>query len=88
MFPRGGGSTLTPLEYKQVKAQATKDALFEDAKVSVGATGKLQQRRKKQRPGKGINSKGQHVEATMDEDHVKIESLNHRVTISPSFVLV
>lgn len=29
-FPRGGGSVLTPLEQRQIQAQAKKDALFED----------------------------------------------------------
>ncbi|KAA6408620.1 MAG: nucleic acid-binding [Lasallia pustulata] len=28
-FPRGGASVLTPLEYKQIQIQATKDVLFE-----------------------------------------------------------
>lgn len=28
-FPRGGGSVLTPLEHKQIKAQAERDVLFE-----------------------------------------------------------
>ena len=87
LFPRGGGSTLTPLEYKQVKAQATKDALFEDAIASAGAAGKSEQRRKKLRPGKGIKSKAKDVEVTINEDHVKIESLNHRVSVSSSSVL-
>lgn len=30
-FPRGGGSALTPLEYKQIQIQATKDVLFEQS---------------------------------------------------------
>lgn len=28
-FPRGGASILTPLEHKQIRVQATEDALFE-----------------------------------------------------------
>lgn len=29
-FPRGGTNALTPLEYKQIQIQATKDVLFEE----------------------------------------------------------
>src|SRR2546423_14504699 len=30
-FPRGGASVLTPLEHKQIQAEATRDVLFEQA---------------------------------------------------------
>jgi rRNA biogenesis protein RRP5 len=31
LFPRGGGSVLTPLEQRQIKAEAERDVLFEQA---------------------------------------------------------
>ena len=37
-FPRGGANALTPLEYKQIQIQATKDVLFEE-NGSKGAAG-------------------------------------------------
>lgn len=36
-FPRGGASVLTPLEHKQIKAQAEQDALFEEEAGKVAA---------------------------------------------------
>ena len=32
-FPRGGASALTPLEYKQIQIQATRDVLFEEKRT-------------------------------------------------------
>lgn len=37
LFPRGGGSVLTPLERKQIQIQATKDVLFEQKRPKKSA---------------------------------------------------
>lgn len=39
VFPRGGGSVLTPLEYKEVTNQAVKDVLFETGASSSSKSG-------------------------------------------------
>lgn len=38
-FPRGGASILTPLEHKQIQAQATRDVLFEQKAADELADG-------------------------------------------------
>lgn len=72
MFPRGGGSVLTPLEQKQISIQAKKDVLFEEQSKS----------KKGEKVAKKKRSKSQ-VDATIvkakDEDAVKVESLNFKV---------
>jgi rRNA biogenesis protein RRP5 len=72
LFPRGGGSVLSPLEHKQIQIQAKSDALFEE---QSGASGKKAEKgqRKKKRKSEVEEPK------TVDEDAVKIESLNYKV---------
>lgn len=73
MFPRGGGSVLTPLEQKQIQLEAKADALREEE----FDTGKKSTRKK---PAKVAAKKGKKgAENTPEEDHVKIESLSFKV---------
>ncbi|CAK7203915.1 rRNA bioproteinsis protein rrp5 [Sporothrix eucalyptigena] len=84
LFPRGGASVLTPLEYKQIQVQAKNDALFDQhtdgqADKADGATKKKQK------------SKRKHDEkvaaAKAADDSVKIESLNFKRLVKGSLVL-
>ena len=68
---------MTPLEHKQLKAQATKDVLFEEA--SGFNQPKLEKKQKK-RPKSGQNEADLEKD---DEDRVKIESLNHKASPLP-----
>ncbi|KAJ2905781.1 hypothetical protein MKZ38_004458 [Zalerion maritima] len=79
LFPRGGGSALTPFEHKQIKAQATRDVLFEDAQKPA----KVEKKKRRKSQAKGKDS----TEKALKEDHVKIESLNHKRLVKGSLVL-
>ncbi|EHA53010.1 hypothetical protein MCOR27_006576 [Pyricularia oryzae] len=82
LFPRGGGSVLTPLEHKQIKVQASKDVLFEQE--SGKSKGKEDRAPKKL---KGKKSKTQLKELAKNADSVKIESLNFKRLVKGSLVL-
>lgn len=78
LFPRGGGSVLTPLEHRQITIQAKQDALFEDE------SGKPSKKTEKsEKKGKRKSSKKEHkaaaASAKNDEDAVRIEGLNYKV---------
>lgn len=76
LFPRGGGSVLTPLEQKKIAIQAKKDVLFEETsakksdKADKAAKGK---RKRKSRVDEAL------AKPVKDEDAVKVESLNFKV---------
>ncbi len=74
LFPRGGGSVLTPLEQKQISIQAKKDVLFEEH--SAAQKGGDKAARKKKRKSRGDETA---TKLSKDEDAVKIESLNFKV---------
>ncbi|KAK3322215.1 hypothetical protein B0H66DRAFT_495043 [Apodospora peruviana] len=87
LFPRGGGSVLSPLEHKQIQIQANNDVLFEQDSGKAGKKGekgakgvKKQQKRKSK--GDETSSKPGHA-----EDSVKIESLNFKRLVKGSLVL-
>lgn len=73
MFPRGGGSVLTPLEQKQIQMEAKADALKEEEEFDTQDKTKSKKERKKKSKFDAVanNSK--------DEDAVKIDSLNFKV---------
>jgi rRNA biogenesis protein RRP5 len=75
LFPRGGGSVLTPLEQKQISIQAKKDVLFEEGLQSEGKKrdNSARRKRRKSRADEAGTS------TTPDEDAVKVESLNFKV---------
>lgn len=72
LFPRGGGSVLTPLEQKQISIQAKKDVLFEEARSSKGDKAIKKLKRRKSRADDASAK-------VVDEDAVKVESLNFKV---------
>lgn len=75
MFPRGGGSVLTPLEQKQIQIEAKADALKENDEFDTYEKAKSKKERKKSKmaahdgSGKGAS----------DAEGIKIESLNYKV---------
>ncbi|CAK7216611.1 rRNA bioproteinsis protein rrp5 [Sporothrix bragantina] len=82
LFPRGGGSVLTPLEYKQIQVQAKSDALFDqhtDGADKADAPAKKKQKSKRKADDKPA--------AKPADDSVKIESLNFKRLVKGSLVL-
>ena len=75
LFPRGGGSVLSPLEHRQISIQAKQDVLFEQQ--SSQGTKKTEQssKRRKSKASKNKSSSG----TRLAEDVVRIESLNYQV---------
>jgi rRNA biogenesis protein RRP5 len=85
-FPRGGASVLTPLEYKQIHIEATRDVLFEQQTASrkretqdeepaepivLKSTGK---KRKSKNRGQEMTKKQR-----AEDELVKIDSLSYKV---------
>ena len=81
MFPRGGGSVLTPLEQKQINVEAKADAKreeeFDTAKKGT----------KKKKAAKGIPKGGKKGDIKEDDDSVKVESLSFKKLVKGSLVL-
>ncbi|KND89002.1 rRNA biogenesis protein rrp5 [Tolypocladium ophioglossoides CBS 100239] len=82
MFPRGGGSVLTPLEQKQIQLEAKADAMRED-EFDTGA--KAQTKKKRKMSIKGDGKAG--ASKKDGEDAVKVESLNFKKLVKGSLVL-
>lgn len=80
LFPRGGGSVLTPLEVKQIQVQAKRDALFDQEKEGDD---KAEKAKKKSKPKRKTTDDAAKPEA----DGVKIESLNFKRLVKGSLVL-
>ena len=72
MFPRGGGSVLTPLEQKQIQMEAKADARRD---VEFNPEKKLAPKKKTKTKSKGQKKS----ESKIDEETVKIESLGFKV---------
>lgn len=75
LFPRGGGSVLTPLEHKQITIQAKQDALFEEESGKPSKKTEKSEKKKKRKSSK-VEDK---ASGAKDEDAVKIEGLNYKV---------
>lgn len=73
VFPRGGGSVLTPLEQKQIHLEAKADAQRED---EFDAGGKALQKKKRKMAFKSDNKT---PVAKDGEDAIRVESLNFKV---------
>lgn len=81
MLPRGGASVLTPLEQKQIQIQARADAIAEDEFDTTEKTKtKAKKLRRKESKASILDgsAKGK-AKNSVDEDGVKIESLNFKV---------
>lgn len=74
VFPRGGGSVLTPLEQKKIQMEAKADAIREEE----FETGAKTQKKKTKKPAVKGDKK---TDKKAEEDTVKIESLNFKVRL-------
>ncbi|KAI9840320.1 MAG: rRNA biogenesis protein rrp5 [Sclerophora amabilis] len=95
-FPRGGASVLTPLEYKQIKADATRDVLFEqnsskDARHnSDGEISGVEQKptaAPRQKKGAKSRTNNPQPESAVEEKHVKIQGLSYKRIVPGSIIL-
>ncbi|GAB0134027.1 hypothetical protein EsDP_00002413 [Epichloe bromicola] len=85
IFPRGGGSVLTPLEQKQIQLEARADARREEEfETSGGKTQKKPLQKKRKASTKG-GKKGSEKQDT--EDSVKVDSLSFKKLVKGSLVL-
>ncbi|KAK8123488.1 hypothetical protein PG999_003406 [Apiospora kogelbergensis] len=84
LFPRGGGSVLTPLEHKQIQVQARQDVLFEQ---ESGKGQKAEKAVKKKKSKSQLKDGKQSKTAADADDHVRIEGLNYKRLIKGSLVL-
>ncbi|RYP47349.1 hypothetical protein DL768_006600 [Monosporascus sp. mg162] len=84
LFPRGGGSVLSPLEQKQIAIQAKQDVLFEQQSgKSAKKVDRATKAKKKSKGQKDVKS----TKAHQGDDAVKIESLNYKRLVKGSLVL-
>ncbi|KAF5375185.1 hypothetical protein D9758_000459 [Tetrapyrgos nigripes] len=71
-FPRGGGSSFTPFEVKNIRAEAVKEAneeLFQESKAEAKIGKKTKRKSKQQTTAKTTGEKN---------DHIRIEHLNYK----------
>ncbi|KAI0460340.1 hypothetical protein F5B21DRAFT_451192 [Xylaria acuta] len=83
LFPRGGGSVLSPLEHRQISIQAKQDVLFEQASGQKDKKADQSVKRKKSKTSKSKPSDA----SRSAEDTVRIESLNYQRLVKGSLVL-
>ncbi|KAI0195118.1 hypothetical protein EV127DRAFT_508663 [Xylaria flabelliformis] len=83
LFPRGGGSVLSPLEHRQISIQAKQDVLFEQASGDKDKKTDQSAKRKKSKVSKSRLSNGTRAA----EDTVRIEGLNYQRLVKGSLVL-
>ncbi|KAI2630538.1 hypothetical protein GGS21DRAFT_207009 [Xylaria nigripes] len=86
LFPRGGGSVLSPLEHRQISIQAKQDVLFEQNSGQGAKKADRSQSTKRQK-SKTSKNKSSSNGAQSTEDVVKIESLNYQRLVKGSLVL-
>ncbi|KAI1180279.1 hypothetical protein F4777DRAFT_529472 [Nemania sp. FL0916] len=85
LFPRGGGSVLSPLEHRQISIQAKQDVLFEHESSQGAKKAEKQLQRKK---SKTTKSKASASESTRSaEDTVRIEGLSYQGLVQGSLIL-
>ena len=84
-FPRGGASVLTPLEHKQIQAQANQDVLFEQAGIKrtgddgfsdSGSDADAQDAPKSDKKRKSKKSKNSHEVDEAQEQSIRVEGLS------------
>ncbi|KAI1393868.1 nucleic acid-binding protein [Hypoxylon trugodes] len=83
LFPRGGGSVLTPLEHKQISIQAKQDVLFEQESGQGANNPDRTSKKKKTKASKDGKSANFH----QGDESAKIESLNFKRLVKGSLVL-
>jgi rRNA biogenesis protein RRP5 len=83
MFPRGGGSVLTPLEQKKIHLEAKADAMRDE---EFGTSKKST--KTKERKSKTTSKRDKAAGLKPDEDTVKVESLSFKVRATYTPVVV
>ncbi|KAI0022028.1 hypothetical protein F4780DRAFT_242578 [Xylariomycetidae sp. FL0641] len=83
LFPRGGGSILSPLEQKQISLQAKQDVLFEQ---EAGQGDKKTDKGSKKKKAKSTKS-GKQSASQPGEEVVRVEGLNYQRLVKGSLVL-
>lgn len=81
-FPRGGGTTLTPLEVKQVRAEGRAEA---DAEGPVKKTRKISERHAKRL--KKASGPSDAARAERDKDTIRVEELSYKRLVAGTLVL-
>ncbi|RVD80720.1 uncharacterized protein DFL_008614 [Arthrobotrys flagrans] len=86
-FPRGGASALTPLEYKEVVNEATREALFETKEEKTPAAGDKTPKKRRTSVAKGSSSK-KHKKGDVDDEEpeIKIEQLSYKKLVPGQLV--
>lgn len=74
MFPRGGGSVLTPLEQKRIQLEAKADAMREEEFNTGKKTTKPKEKKTKSK-----SKKDQAAGSKSEEETIQVESLNFKV---------
>lgn len=77
IFPRGGGSVLTPLEQKKIQLEAKADAMKEDE----FDTGKKPAKSKEKKTKKSSSKKDSDFGSKPDEESIKAQSLSFKVCV-------
>lgn len=88
-FPRGGASSLTPLELKEVANEAARDVLFEtaNAKKSVGGNENQETPKNKKKRLNNKKSSSSIGNEDNDEEKIYIEHLNSKNLVAGTLVL-
>ncbi|KAK8849492.1 hypothetical protein IAR55_004826 [Kwoniella newhampshirensis] len=86
-FPRGGGSTLTPLELKQTRAEGRKEA-EEEAQAEAATKGSQKKRQVSERQVKRMKKNvGDKIKEERDKDSIRVEILNYKRLVPGTHVL-
>ncbi|KAI0389319.1 nucleic acid-binding protein [Xylariaceae sp. FL0594] len=83
LFPRGGGSVLSPLEHRQISIQAKQDVLFEQESGEGAKKAEKALKRKKSKTSLNKSTNG----AKPADDSIRVESLNYQRLVKGSLVL-
>ncbi|KAF3123185.1 rRNA bioproteinsis protein rrp5 [Orbilia oligospora] len=86
-FPRGGASALTPLEYKEVVNEATREALFETKEEKAPTAADKSPKKRRTSAVKGSSSKKHKKGEVEDEEpEIKIEQLSYKKLVQGQLV--
>ncbi|KAK6357094.1 rRNA biogenesis protein rrp5 [Orbilia javanica] len=87
-FPRGGASALTPLEYKEVVNEATREALFDtkEEKASAAAADKAPKKRRTSAAKASSSKKHKKGDVEDEESEIKIEQLSYKKLVPGQLV--
>nr|XP_019009138.1 rRNA biogenesis protein RRP5 [Kwoniella pini CBS 10737]OCF47919.1 rRNA biogenesis protein RRP5 [Kwoniella pini CBS 10737] len=85
-FPRGGGSSLTPLELKQTRAEGRREA-EEEAQAEAASKGNQRKNKLSDRQIKRLKKNEVRKKEKNDEDSIRVEVLNYKRLVQGTHVL-